>query len=298
MAPPKNFPPHTGVAFVPTVRHDTYDTISPLNTDLSGKFVLVTGASRGIGRAISVAYAQAGVSGLALLARNMSGLEVTRKACLEAQRRGQDLQVLLLSTDITDTAGVHSALKLVETAFQRLDIVVNNAGLMDNFQDIGDVDSNEWWDIWTVNIKGVFNATRAALPLLISSTDGLKTIVNLTTLGAHLLAPGISAYQSSKLAILRLSELIVAEYEEKGILSYAIHPGTSPTDMAAQLPEDWKFIVMDTLELAAHTIVFYSRERRDWLAGRYISAHWDVDELLTKKEEIIAGDKLKVRMVV
>ena len=54
---------------------------------------------------------------------------------------------------------------------------------------------------------------------------------------------------------------------------------------------------MDTPEIAAHTIVFYSKERRDWLTGRYLSAQWDDDELLTK-EEIVAGNKLKVRMVV
>ncbi|KIK71673.1 hypothetical protein GYMLUDRAFT_211961 [Collybiopsis luxurians FD-317 M1] len=298
MASPTNLPLHTGVAFVPTIRHNTYDTISPLNADLSGKFVLVTGASKGIGRAISVAYAQAGVSGLALTARNMSGLEATRKACLEAQHPGQHLQVLLLSTDVTDTAGVHSALEQVKDTFQRLDIVVNNAGIMDDFYNIGDVDPNEWWDIWTVNVKGLFNVTRAALPLLISSANGLKTIVNLTTHAAHFLEPGVSAYQTSKLAILRLSELIVAEYEEKNILCYAIHPGSIATDMAARLPEHYMIFLEDTPELAAHSIVFYTKERRDWLAGRYISAQWDVNDLLAKKGEIIAGDKLKVRMVV
>ncbi|KIK71543.1 hypothetical protein GYMLUDRAFT_149505 [Collybiopsis luxurians FD-317 M1] len=288
---------NAGDDFVPTECHDTYDAINPLNADLSGKIILVTGASKGIGKAISIAYAQARASGLALLARNISGLEATRNACLEAERPVQNQRILLLSTDSTDTEAVAAALKQVEATFQRLDIVVNNAGL-DNFQKVGDVDPNEWWDIWTVNIKGLFNVTRAALPLLISS-DGLKTIVNLTSVGAHGLTPGVSAYQIwIKLAVLRLSELIVSEYKDQGILCYAVHPGAIATDMAAQMPEDWMFVLVDTPEVAAHSIVFYTKERREWLAGRYISAQWDVDELLAKKEEIVIGDKLKVRMVV
>ena len=104
--------------------------------------------------------------------------------------------------------------------------------------------------------------------------------------------------QTTKLAILRLSELTAVEYEGKGILCYAIHPGHITTDIVAQIPEEWKIIFIDTAELAGHTVVFYSRERRDWLAGRYLNAQWDVEELLAKKEEIIAGDKLRVRLIV
>ncbi|KAF5360098.1 hypothetical protein D9757_013643 [Collybiopsis confluens] len=293
-----DFPPHTGVDFVPTAHHDTYDAVNPSRADLSGKVVLITGASKGIGRGIAIAYAQAGASGIVLLARNKSGLEATRKACLEAQRPGQNLVVLPLNVDVTDTSDVQAALKEVEDTFHRLDIVVNNAGLMDNSKSLGDADPSEWWNIWSVNIKGMFNITRAALPLLISSSDGLKTILNLSTVAAHTFAAGLSAYQTSKLAILRLSEIIQMEYADKGIICYALHPGSIATDMADQLPEELHFILVDTLEIAAHSIVFYTKERREWLGGRYISAQWDVDEFLAKKDEIVAGDKLKVRMVV
>ncbi|KIK71674.1 hypothetical protein GYMLUDRAFT_254792 [Collybiopsis luxurians FD-317 M1] len=294
-----NHPAHPdGTSFVPTARHDTYNAIDPSKTDLSGKVVLVTGASRGIGKAISIAYAQGGASGLALLARTKSGLEDTRKACLEAQRSDQNLEVLLLQTDITDTEAVVSAAKQVKATFQRLDIVVNNAGSSHNCQSIGDIDPSEWWDVWMVNVKGLFDVTQAALPLLISSGGGLKTIVNVGSIGAHWVASGHSGYQTSKLAALRLSEFIAAEYGDKGILCYAIHPGLIATDLTADAPEEWRKVLIDTAELAAHTIVFYSKERRDWLAGRYLSAQWDVEELLVKKEEIIAGNKLKVRMIV
>ncbi|KAF5360101.1 hypothetical protein D9757_013642 [Collybiopsis confluens] len=296
--PTVDFPAHTGVGFVPTAHHDTYDAINPSKADLSGKVVLITGASKGIGKGIAMAYAQAGASGIVLLARNKPGLEATHEACIKAQRPGQNLKVLPLSIDIADIKEVQNALEEVENTFQRLDIVINNAGRMDYPKRIGDVDPNEWWNIWSVNIKGTFNVTQAALPLLISSDDGLKTILNISSIGAHIFTAGFSAYQTSKLAILRLSESIQIEYADKGIICYALHPGGIPTDMADRLPEELRFAVVDTVELAAHSIVFYTKEKREWLGGRYINAQWDVDEFLAKKDEIIAGDKLKVRMVV
>lgn len=71
----------------------------------------------------------------------------------------------------------------------------------------------------------------------------------------------------------------MTEYHTRGVLAIAVHPG-------------------DTAELPAHATVWLVRERRDWLAGRYFSCQWDVDELLAKKQEIVDGDKLKMRMVV
>lgn len=67
--------------------------------------------------------------------------------------------------------------------------------------------------------------------------------------------------------------------------------------MAVSMPKEWLNVLVDTPEVAAHTIVFYSHTRRDWLAGRYLSSQWDVNELLAKKQEIIDGDKLKIKMV-
>ena len=67
--------------------------------------------------------------------------------------------------------------------------------------------------------------------------------------------------------------------------------------MAAKLPEDlYKVIVVDTPDLTPHAILWFMRERREWLRGRYVSCQWDVDALLAKKQEVIDGDKLKVRL--
>ena len=105
-------------------------------------------------------------------------------------------------------------------------------------------------------------------------------------------------HQTSKLALLRFAEFIDAEYSAKGILAYTIHPGAVATEMSSTVPEAYKHLLIDTPELAAHTLLWLVKERREWLAGRYISCLWDVDELLSKKDEIVQGDKLKPKLVV
>ena len=93
--------------------------------------------------------------------------------------------------------------------------------------------------------------------------------------------------QISKLALLRFAEFVDAEYSAKGVLTYTIHPGAVATEMSSAVPEEYKHLLVDTPELPAHTILWLVKERREWLAGRYISCVWDVDELLSKKKEIV-----------
>ncbi|GBE89718.1 Short chain dehydrogenase citE [Sparassis crispa] len=288
--------PHTGLTFVPTVRHDTYPAIDISKANLVGKVVLVTGASKGIGKGIAIAFAKAGVSSLVLVARsNMTALETE---CLTAQRPGQSLKVLALSGfDTTDPTQVADAAKKVKETFGRLDILVNNAGLVEPLHLVADSDPAEWWKVWEVNIRGTYNVTRAFLPLLIEC-GGDKTIINMSSFSAHLIVPTCSAYLTSKLAILRLTELVALEYGSQGVIAYAVHPGSIPTDITASIGEKYQEVVVDTLASATDTLVWLVKERRDWLSGRYVSCQWDVEELLAKKQEIVAGDKLKVRMMV
>ena len=98
--------------------------------------------------------------------------------------------------------------------------------------------------------------------------------------------------------MLRFAEFVNVEYGDKGVVSYCVHPGAIFTEMSDTLPDALKPLLVDKLELAAHTFVWLINERREWLAGRYVSCHWDMEALLAKKQEIIDGDKLKVRMVV
>ena len=77
-----------------------------------------------------------------------------------------------------------------------------------------------------------------------------------------------------------------------------MHPGAIGTDMAYSMPIEMHHHIQDTLDCASHGIVWLAKESSEWLSGRYFSCQWDVDELLAKKEEIVNGDKHKLRMLV
>ena len=108
----------------------------------------------------------------------------------------------------------------------------------------------------------------------------------------------LNVHEISKLALLRLAEFVNAEYGDKGVLSYSIHPGAIETELTATVSEESRRYLIDKVDLPAHTLVWLVNERREWLAGRYVSCTWDMEELLSKKDEIVQGDKLKARIVV
>lgn len=82
------------------------------------------------------------------------------------------------------------------------------------------------WKTWEVNIKGIYLTTRALLPLMLATKDGLLTVLNVSSIGAHNQMPGASGYQCGKLAVLRFSEFLNLDYAEHDLLSFSIHPGT------------------------------------------------------------------------
>jgi NAD(P)-dependent dehydrogenase (short-subunit alcohol dehydrogenase family) len=105
---------------------------------------------------------------------------------------------------------------------------------------IAETDPEEWWEIFNVNLKGPYLVSRALLPLLLK---GDKTIITTASVGAHLIFPGVSAYQDSKLAVLRLMEFVNKKYANQGVAAFAVHPGNILTDMTGgveDLPEPLK----------------------------------------------------------
>lgn len=209
--------------------------------------------------------------------------------------------MLSLSLEVTDQKSVDAAAKEVTDAFGgRLDILVNNAGYLETWVPIAESDPDEWWRTWEVNLKGPYLVSRAFVPLLLNTSNGPKTVVNISSVGAHRIMPGASAYQTSKFALLRLTEFLQAEYGSQGLLTFAVHPGGVPTDLAKCMPTEMHAVLTDTPELAGDTIVYLTADRKEWewLAGRYVSCNWDVEELRAKKGEVERGDLLKVRMAV
>jgi NAD(P)-dependent dehydrogenase (short-subunit alcohol dehydrogenase family) len=306
-----------GHGFVPTQRNDTYPFIDPLKLNLQGQNVLITGGSRGIGKAIAISYARAGASGIVVL--DILDAEPVLPKLLEAAKAAgrSPPKVLSVKVDVTSEESVAEAAKAVSAQFDSLDFVINNAGVLAGYIPILETNPSRWWREWSVNVKGPYLISRAFLPLVLKSTQ--KTFVVMSSVGAHFTLPGGSAYESSKLAVLKLNYYLNLEHD--GVLAYAIAPGgvktvSSPSqrvlqvlwttnlfkiltrlqDMAATFPVHLHDRLTDTPEMCADTLTFLTNERRDWLANRYVDTRWDMKEFMAKKDEIVARDLLKVRM--
>jgi NAD(P)-dependent dehydrogenase (short-subunit alcohol dehydrogenase family) len=228
-----------GFTFIEPVHHDTYAEIDPATkSNLKGKSVFISGASKGVGRATALSYAKAGASQIAIAARSpLSSLESEIANAAKAAGKPAP-QVLSIKLDVQNLESVKSAAEETEKAFGRIDILINNAGYLETARPVADSDPDEYWTTWEINYRGVYWVTRAFLPLLLEAEGGLKTIVNLSSAGAHNLRPGMSGYQTSKFAILKFSEFLCAEYAGQGLLAYSVHPGGVPTALALNMPKE------------------------------------------------------------
>ncbi|KAJ7367387.1 hypothetical protein DFH08DRAFT_837371 [Mycena albidolilacea] len=277
-------------------RHDTYPSIDAAKANLSGKSMLITGASKGVGRMTAIRYAVAGCPKIAIAAR--SDLTEVERAVKEAAKGNghPEPQVLSLSLDVTSEQSVRNAAEAVEKVFgPSLDVLITNAGYLEAWTPLAEGDTKEWWKSWEVNIKGTYLTMRYLLPLVLKSET--KTLVTLSSAGGHHTTLGASAYQTTKFATCRLTEFADAEYGDQGLVAISLHPGGVKTELALNMPEWMHHILIDEPELPADILVWLARERREWLAGRFISACWDVDELEKKKGEIAEKDALKFKMV-
>ncbi|KIW03143.1 uncharacterized protein PV09_05785 [Verruconis gallopava] len=283
--------------FTKTLHHDTYDFIAPSKADLSGRVILITGASRGIGRALAVSYARAKASGIVLAARGDQS--ETQKAIERAVQESGHAppNVLALHVDVTDLSSVEAAAAKVQEAFPGgIDVVVSNAGFLEAPLALADADPDAWWQSYEVNVKGTFLVCRAFIPKLLEKTDGLKSLAIVTSIGALMVLPGMSAYNNAKLATLRLAEYIQLEYGAKGIIAFSIHPGGVDTDLARNLDESMHASLTETPELPSDTIVWLTKERREWIGGRFVQTQWDMAEFEARKEEVIEKDLLTVKV--
>ena len=230
-----------GHYFAEPLHKDTYPAIDSGKADLTGKSVFISGGSKGIGKATTLSFAKAGASFIAVGARsNLQPLEkAVHDAAVSAGKKPP--QFLPISLDVTSKESVEDAAAEVKRAFGKLDILINNAGVVEAPVPIADGDPDIWWNTWIINLRGPYLVTRAFLPLLLKGE--YKTIVITNSVGAFGTLPGLSAYQSGKLALLRFADFVNREYGDKGILIYSIHPGSVLTeifDTMGGLPENMR----------------------------------------------------------
>ena len=189
---------------------------------LSGKVAVVTGASRGLGRAIAVALAEAGAD-VAVAARAQAELEETAH---QASRHG--VRAVALTTDVAAYAGVERLMSQTVGALGRLDILVNNAGIA-TVAPLAEATLADWQAIVNVNLSGVFYGCRAAAPYLIRQQAG--KVINLASVLAAVALPGYTMYAATKGAVIALTRTLAAEWARHNIQVNAIAPGWFVTDM-------------------------------------------------------------------
>ena len=194
-------------------------------SELAGQVALVTGAGRGIGRAIALAFAQGGAK-VAVLGRNQTSLEQVRD---EITANGG--QALALPCDVSDAAAVRAAFGSVRTALGLVDILVNNAGIAAS-RKITAIDNETWAQIMQVNVTGPFYCCREAVPDMLQRGGG--RIINIASMAALVGVPYSSAYSASKHALLGLTRSLALELGRNQITVNAICPGWVETDMLAE----------------------------------------------------------------
>ncbi|KAI0294645.1 NAD-P-binding protein [Multifurca ochricompacta] len=257
--------------------NDVYSAIDPkplyASQSYKGKVVLVTGASRGIGQETALQYARAGAS-LAIVARNEESLNETRDAILSA---APEVAVLTLAADVREAKGAEAAVQKVLERFERLDILIANAGSYPFwapavsfffFLALNKKDPDAWWTSFEVNIRGVFNFIWVHSSALL--------------VGAQLRIPGSSDANISKHAVNRLVEFVTLEYPS--VRAFALAPGFVPTRLAAEAQAG---DASDTPALAAATMLYLTSGRADWLSGRFYSANWDIAEVERDWKDLI-----------
>jgi NAD(P)-dependent dehydrogenase (short-subunit alcohol dehydrogenase family) len=287
-------------SFVPTSHASPYDAIDPSKTTLPKQFtVCIVGASRGIGAGIATSYAHAGATNLILSSRRISGLEETASAC---RTINADIRIAIVPCDITSAESVASLAKDVQEQFGRLDVVVVNSGYSGPVVlKITDTDPETFFNAINVNYTGTFLCAKNFIPLLLETSDGAKAFIGVSSLASLIVRGPIAnaQYCVSKAAQLRLLENIHEQYFEEGLVTYAVNPGAVLTEMAIQTaPEKFKPFLTDSPELCGAFCVWLTggRPRTEWLSGRLLSAKWDVNELMARKEDIVTDDLLKLKL--
>lgn len=270
---------------------------------LKDKVALITGAGRGIGRAIAVAYAGEGAK-LALTARSLNELEETAEAA-----RARGAETCVISVDVTDQSAVDDMAQQAIRRFGRIDILVNNAGIVGPIGALEDNDVDAWLRTIQVNLVGTYLCCRAVIPPMAAGGGG--RIINLSGSGATSAPYHLSAYGSSKAAIIRLTEILALELADKNIQVNALGPGSIHTNMWEEITDQaqavgdtelYEFGLQVTggggapIERAAELAVWLASDAANGLSGRLIHAVMDDFPNLTPQiPEIMASDRYTLR---
>lgn len=222
---------------------------------LKGKNALITGAGKGIGRAVALALAKEGAN-VAILARTEAQLQEVATAA-----KAHGVKVAIVVADVADMKAVNTAVEKAKSTLGAFDILINNAGTA-KFGKFLELSPEDWERNIQVNLMGVYYVTRAVLPDMIERKTG--DIINISSTAGQRGAAITSAYSASKFAVMGLTESLMQEVRKHNIRVSALTPSTVVTDMAygANLIGNEPERVMHPEDLAEYMIAQLKLNRR------------------------------------
>jgi 3-oxoacyl-[acyl-carrier protein] reductase len=249
--------------------------------ELSGQVAIVTGGGRGIGRAIALEVAEAGMR-VAVAARTRDQVGATAR----------EFEGLALTADVADRTSVETMIDETERELGPIDLLVANAGISPNEPSAWEIAPDDWWRVFEVNVLGVYLCCRAVIPGML--TRGRGRIVITGSGAAYLPGSRTTAYPASKAAAVRFGETLANQLEGR-IPVFPISPGLVRSEMTeGRFPDDAPWTPP---ECAPRLVRALASGRFDRLSGRYLHAEHDPpEELEARLEQILEEDLNAIRL--
>ncbi len=239
--------------------------------DLQGKAALVTGASRGIGKAIALELAKRGAKVAVNYAKNADAANEVVAAI-----KASGGEAVALQADVADTRAAAALVKSAHEAFGRLDILVNNAGTTRDMV-IMMMPEEDWDAVMNTNLKSAFNCSKAAVKIMMRQRGG--RIINISSVSGVMGNAGQTNYSASKAGLIGFTKALAREVAPRNITVNAIAPGFIPTELTAAMPEALKTATLNAIPLGrwgtaqevADAVAFLASDQAAYITGQTLN---------------------------